>query len=98
MWLFPNAEVGRNETPEAAAQRALASAAGLRGEPTGIVCVVRHSVTRFKITLDAYRLKSAVGSARPLSAAEVAWQKPTELGTLAMPAAHRTIAERLLEG
>jgi A/G-specific adenine glycosylase len=95
MWLFPNAEVGRNETPEVAVQRVLRSSVGLRGEPTGIVCVVRHSVTRFRITLDAYRTKSAAGEPQALSVAEVAWRKPSDLSDLAMPTAHRAIAERL---
>jgi A/G-specific adenine glycosylase len=96
MWLFPNAEVGRNETPEAAVKRALLNSVGLRGEPTGMVCVVRHTVTRFRITLDAYRTSSAAGSAEARSVADVAWKKPDELASLAMPKAHRAIAERLL--
>jgi A/G-specific adenine glycosylase len=98
MWLFPNAEVGRNETPEVAVQRVLRSSVGLRGEPTGLVCVVRHSVTRFRITLDAYRTKSAAGKPQAVSVAEVAWRKPSELSDLAMPTAHRAIAERLRAG
>lgn len=98
MWLFPNTEVRPSETPEAALRRMLASCVGLRGEPSGIACVVRHSVTRFRITLDAYRVVSLSGSARALSVAEVAWQRPSELSNVAMPAAHRTIAERLLDG
>jgi A/G-specific adenine glycosylase len=96
MWLFPNSEVLRDETPERAVQRALVSAAGVTGKPSGIVCVVRHTVTRFRITLDAYRVIELAGSARALAVAEVAWKKPTELGELAMPKAHRAIAERLL--
>jgi A/G-specific adenine glycosylase len=97
MWLFPNTEVGRNETPEAAVMRGLEASVGLRGEPGGLVCVVRHSVTRFRITLDAYRTNSSGGSARPLTVADVTWKRPTELDALAMPKAHRAIAERLLE-
>ena len=97
MWLFPNAEVARSETPEAAVKRALLSSTGLSGKPAGIVCAVRHSVTRFKITLDAYRTVELSGTAKPRTVAEIVWQKPSDLSDLAMPAAHRTIAERLLE-
>ncbi len=96
MWLFPSTEVERSETPEAAVKRALLSSTGLRGKPSGIVCVVRHSVTRFKITLDAYRIVELSGTAKAQSVAEIAWKTPSELSDLAMPAAHRTIAERLL--
>ena len=96
MWLFPNAEVGVRETPEAAVTRALSTSVGLRAKPSGILCVVRHTVTRFRITLDAYRT-SAEGAAKALTVAEVAWKRPSELGALAMPKAHRAIALRLLE-
>ena len=93
MWLFPNAEVRPGEAPEAAAQRALQSSVDLYAEPTGILCVVRHTVTRFRITLDAYRTAAPSGVARALSVAEFAWKKPSELYALAMPKAHRAIAE-----
>ncbi len=96
MWLFPNAEVGSAETPENAVARALLTAVGLRGEATGLVCVVRHTVTRFRITLDAYRTSVSGGVAKPLTVSECAWKQPHELLALAMPNAHRQIAERLL--
>ncbi|HYP97914.1 MAG TPA: A/G-specific adenine glycosylase [Polyangiaceae bacterium] len=97
MWLFPNAEVGANETPEAAAARALQGAVGLRGQATGLLCVVRHTVTRFRITLDAYRTKAPGGVAKPLTVSECAWKEPQELDALAMPKAHRRIATSLLD-
>jgi len=98
MWLFPNAEVGAGETPEAAVAHALQSCAGLTALPTGLLCVVRHTVTRFRITLDAYRMGTPRGVAKALTVAEVAWKRPNELAALAMPKAHRAIAERLLDG
>ncbi|HEY3669105.1 MAG TPA: NUDIX domain-containing protein, partial [Polyangiaceae bacterium] len=97
MWLFPNAEVARAETPEAAAQRALLDASGLHGKASGIVCVVRHTVTRFRITLDAYRTIELSGTAQAHGVAELSWKTPSQLSDLAMPAAHRRIATRLLD-
>ena len=100
MWLFPNVEVARAETPEAAVVRALSECASLRGSATGLVCAVRHTVTRFRITLDAYRC-TATGVAKARADAhvsEVAWRSPNELAELAMPKAHRAIANRLLDG
>jgi len=98
MWLFPNAEVGSDETPEAAVARALFSTVGLRGEATELLCVVRHTVTRFRITLDAYRTRVSAGSAQALTVSECAWKKPQELPALAMPNAHRRIATSLRDG
>jgi len=97
MWLFPHTEVGSGETPEAAVARALYSAVGLRGEATGLLCVVRHTVTRFRITLDAYRTRVSAGPAKALTVSEFAWKKPQELLALAMPNAHRRIATALLD-
>jgi len=98
MWLFPNAEVGSRETPETAVERALQSCAGLVARPSGLLCVVRHTVTRFRITLDAYRANAPRGVAKALTVAEVAWKRAEELPALAMPKAHRAIAVRLLDG
>lgn len=96
MWLFVNTEVARSETPEAAASRALRDSVALRGTASGLVCAVRHTVTRFRITLDAYRT-NATGVAKALTVQEVAWKRPSELSELAMPKAHRAIANRLLD-
>ncbi len=94
MWLFPSAEVGARETPEAAVERALYSCTGVSGRASELVCVVRHTVTRFRITLDAYRASAPRGVAKALSVAkvaEVAWKSADELSALAMPKAHRAI-------
>jgi len=96
MWLFPNAELHPRELPERAAERALQASAGLTGKVAGLLCVVRHTVTRFRITLDAHRLTEITGTAAPQGVAQVAWKRPAELLSLAMPKAHRAIAERLL--
>jgi len=98
MWLFPNAEVGANEAPEAAVARALLGAVGLRGQAKGLFRVVRHTVTRFRITLDAYRTTAPGGVAKALTVSECAWKEPHELRDLAMPKAHRQIATALLDG
>jgi len=98
MWLFPNAEVAANETPEAAVARALLSAVGLRGKAAELLCVVRHTVTRFRITLDAYRAPVSGGVAKALTVSECAWKRPNELPELAMPNAHRRIALALRDG
>jgi len=98
MWLFPHVEVGAKETAEQAVKRAAVESVGLDAEASGIVCVVRHTVTRFRITLDAYRARARNGAPRAISVAEAAWLSPAELPEIAMPKAHRAIAARLLEG
>jgi A/G-specific adenine glycosylase len=94
MWQFPTAEVMARETVRRALARAVRDAVGLDADVAELVTVVRHSVTRYRITLDAYRAR-ARGRARSLGCAAFAWKRPSELEALAMPAAHRTIARRL---
>ena len=95
MWQFPNAERKAKETPEQALSRAVRDSVGLDAEATGLVAVVRHGVTRYRITLDAYRASAPKGRARALGCQALRWCAPAELGTLAMPAAHRKIAGKL---
>jgi A/G-specific adenine glycosylase len=93
MWQFPNAEIAGRERPEDALARAVRSAAGLDVVARGLIAVVRHGVTRYRITLDAYRCTTK--SAPPQQRSALFWAKPSELETLAMPAAHRRIARAL---
>jgi A/G-specific adenine glycosylase len=93
MWQFPCVELARAEAARAAAERAALELLGLQASAGEILCTVKHSVTRFRITLDAYFCKAAARGA--LLHGEVAWKRPKELELLAMPAAHRRIASAL---
>ena len=83
LWQFPNAELGRGERPVAA----LARAVGAEVRDATHALRVVHSVTRYRISLEVFRCAApgATGT----------WKRPTELETLAMPAAHRRIADHL---
>ena len=98
MWQFPNAELGRGETPERAAARAVKAVSGLSVEIDALATVVRHSVTRYRITLDVYRGRAARGTAEPRGVAAVAWKSRAELEALPLPSAHRKIARALAQG
>jgi A/G-specific adenine glycosylase len=94
MWTFPAAEAPDGDAGSAA-RRAVRAAADLRTDAVERVAVVRHAVTRFSITLEAWRCRPARGRARPAGCAEIAWRHPDELSRLAMPKAHRRVAEWL---
>jgi A/G-specific adenine glycosylase len=97
MWHFPATEVGPRETPEAAVRRAAREICGIDVEVQEKSAVVRHGVTRYRITLDAYRCRAPRGRPRALGASAVRWVSPPALGALALPSAHRKLADRLLE-
>jgi A/G-specific adenine glycosylase len=98
LWTFPSVEVERRETPERAVRRALLEAAGIVASPKGLAHVATFSVTRFKVTLDAYRCTPGTGTARAPRGARVAWRRPEDLAGFAMPAPHRRIASALFGG
>ena len=95
MWQFPTSEVLSGESSDSALRRAVRDQVGLEVEVAELVTVVRHGVTRFRITLDAYRCRIRAGRGRARGASEHAWKLASELPELAMPSPQRRIAERL---
>jgi A/G-specific adenine glycosylase len=96
MWQMPNADVASDETAEAAASRAVREAAGFSVHSGERLLRVRHSVTHHRITLDVFRCEARGGNARAVGASAVAWIAPARLDELAMPSAHRRIAQFLV--
>jgi A/G-specific adenine glycosylase len=95
MWQFPTSLVEPGENTESALRRTMRDQVGLDVDVTELVAVVRHGVTRFRITLDAHRCRTNRRPARPRSVSAHAWKLPSELGDLAMPSPQRRIAEHL---
>ncbi|HET9931399.1 MAG TPA: A/G-specific adenine glycosylase [Polyangiaceae bacterium] len=98
MWQFPNVERRARESAEKAAVRAVRELVSLEVAAARTVSSVKHSVTRYRITLDAVLCGSKSNRLGALSHVEAAgWKRPEELDELAMPAAHRRIARSLAE-
>jgi A/G-specific adenine glycosylase len=98
MWQFPNVEVRQGETPAEAVRRAVSEAVGIDVAPSWRATVVRHAVTRFRMTLEAYHCPDMDGEPRSLACQAWNWVHPAQFGDYALPAAHRTIARRILRG
>jgi A/G-specific adenine glycosylase len=92
MWQFPNAELAAGETPKRALGRAVRAAIGVGVEAEQLVTSVNHSVTRYRITLDAYQCRLASAGSSPPLREHAAWHLPEQLDALAMPAAHRRLS------
>jgi A/G-specific adenine glycosylase len=90
LWEFPNVELSPEDADlKQAARRAL----GVRPKKLELLGTVKHSITRYRITLEAYRV---VGyHAPPIRAGAGRWLDRTRLSQLAFTSAHRQILRRL---
>jgi A/G-specific adenine glycosylase len=100
LWTFPHAERAARESAARAVRRAVLDQAALAVEVGARIGVIPHTITRFRIELEAFearrsgRAGSKRGSAR--GARETAFVRAVELEALAMPAPHRRLARLVL--
>ncbi|MGC4086304.1 MAG: A/G-specific adenine glycosylase [Polyangiaceae bacterium] len=96
MWQFPNVELERAESAASGARRALRELVSIEASADRALGEVKHSVTRYRITLSAWLCRAEHTALGELSRVERAvWKRPAELEQLAMPAAHRRLAQKL---
>ena len=91
LWEFPNLELSPADSNlKQAAHRTL----GVRPQTLEPLATIKHSITRYRITLEAYRVKSR--DAASLSAeTEGRWLGCKQLKQLAFASAHKQILQRL---
>ena len=92
LWEFPNLELAPDDGD---LNRAARSVLGVRPERLDLVATVKHSITRYRITLEAYRVTSR--QAAPIPLARGRWLGPRRLKKLAFSSAHKQILQRLGE-
>lgn len=102
MWEFPGAMVAEKASPRETAVRSMAEL-GLRVEILAPLGQVRHSYTNHRLTAHFFRVEfasdfseeQASALARRVPCRFLNWN---EVGTLAMPAHHRRMADRYFSG
>jgi A/G-specific adenine glycosylase len=105
LWEFPNVEVAAGGTPAATMLAQAAKHLGLEPCDARPLCTVKHSITRYRITLGAWHVlfggRSSTTpkiprarSTRPSENGEV-WLTPAKLDSLAFTSAHRKILNAL---
>jgi A/G-specific adenine glycosylase len=96
MWEVPHMELNWME-PHAEAVQRLLDALGLTGDITGDIAVIRHTVTRFRITMTCVQVACRQGSLRANSYPDSAWVHPDQLGDYPLAMPQRRLAQRLRE-
>jgi len=89
LWEFPNSELMSDRDVRKAAKTELQVPLVLKP-----FCTIKHSITRFRITLDVYRAAVPNGI-RPPSPAGARWLTKTALDRLPFTSAHRKILVKL---
>jgi len=84
LWEFPNAEVNRAKLDM---PRIFKSQFGGVPETISPLCKVKYSITRYRITLEAY-----TASSNKVSPASGIWKTPVQMRRLAFTAAHKKLA------
>ncbi len=100
LWEFPGGRIEANESPEQAIVREFKEETGFDVEITGTYGIIKHGYTTYRITLHCFALKLvAPPSNAPepalTAATAYAWASLQDIAKLALPAAHRKLADTL---
>jgi A/G-specific adenine glycosylase len=90
LWEFPNLELAPEDSD---LKQAACNVLGVRAETLELLGTIKHSITRYRITLEAYRVTSH--RAAGISAARGRWLGRSRLDKLAFTSAHKQILQRL---
>jgi A/G-specific adenine glycosylase len=96
MWQFPSGPVAPEESTPAAAVRLAGETVGLKVTPGAVAGLVRHGVTRWKITLEARHCLPVEGEPAPKGCADWRWTTLEETAQLALPAPQRRLVEQIM--
>lgn len=96
LWEFPGGKVESGETFIECVVREFKEEVGLDITVSEKLVEVDHAFTHFSITIHAYICKVISGTAKPLSASEVCWVRPSELKQYPFPKANQVIINSFL--
>jgi A/G-specific adenine glycosylase len=95
LWEFPNVEIPNGKSNPKLVAKSILGIAPVRIEP---LSTVKHSITRYRITLEAFRVQFS----KPLHPQAGVWKTPAQMRRLAFTAAHKKLASlavnRILSG
>jgi A/G-specific adenine glycosylase len=90
LWEFPNLELAPDDSD---LKRAARSALGVRPRALEPLGTIKHSITRYRITLEAYRITAPRGAVVRVAGGR--WLDQRQLNRLAFTSAHRRILHQL---
>jgi A/G-specific adenine glycosylase len=98
LWEFPHGPVEKGESRVSAARRLLKQLTGLQARIGPEILTLRHSVTRFRITLTCLEGHFRAGSFRSSLYQQGRWVEPKDLHQYPVSVPQRRLARALLQG
>lgn len=95
LWEFPGGKLEPGESPEEALAREIREELGVLVKIQEKLHTIRHTYTRFRVTLHVFRCTLRRGRLRPRQCADWRWTHPADLTRFAFPAANLKIVEQL---
>ena len=96
LWEFPGGKFEPGESPEQCLRREIKEELGVTLHIDEKIMVVKHSYTRFRVTLHVFYCRVHSGRLLPIQCEEWKWVKMEELETYPFPAANVKIIKRLM--
>jgi A/G-specific adenine glycosylase len=97
MWEFPHTTLAAGETPAQAGARLLAEL-GLRVEVGAEIITLKHTVTRFRITLMCLEARYHSGRFQSESYARARWLLPEQVAQFPVSSPQRRLVQAVLRG
>jgi len=94
MWEFPHHEIEVDDSHLINVERLLADL-GLQGQVAEEIATIRHTVTRFRITMKCFLVRHERGSINTTKYHDSAWVRIGELGSYPLSTPQRHIARKL---
>jgi len=88
LWEFPGGKVRKSETHRQALVREIWEEMGIRVKVEGLVSVVDHAYSHFKVTLNVYRCSHLGGRLKPHAHTQLKWVPRAHFGRYAFPKAN----------
>lgn len=85
LWEFPGGKIQSGENAADALLRECQEELGVTVQVGGLVSVVKHAYTHFKVTLNVYRCTLVKGKPKPKTHTELQWVTPEEFKQFAFP-------------
>jgi A/G-specific adenine glycosylase len=96
LWEFPHGPLEPGESHEAAAGRLLVSLTGVRASVGAELLTLRHTITRYRITLVCFEARFDSGQFASSFYTQAAWVRPAQLGSFPVSSPQRRLARALM--